>query len=287
MKFNKLNELELQRKYWDIYRENVRSRWNKQAVDTMMNEGKAWHREGNRNLHDDIKRNIDDLQREIQAHPYSPEEEQFANAFMGKKFFIVHASSNDLNDNSKRELLICSHRYLEKKGTGFFKNNTTIDDVRELANDDYVFFSLEVGGELQKKRSRFGNKFYRIPYTKENVSLRHSSMALVDQILLTAPDSRMIKGLTNGANVHLDHRRFINHRIIFSGIDNCLTGLLYSIILTVRKFNITLQRDRETILYARSDKEISDVINGLFRPEIRVPRMFSASVGEYKKILKK
>ncbi|WP_340618137.1 hypothetical protein [Xenorhabdus entomophaga] len=284
MKSNESSKLELQRKYWDKYREETRRRWNEKAVDTMIEKGRKWHR----NLHDDLRWNIEELRNEIQRNPLSDKEQQFANAFRSKKLFIVHASSAVLTNNPQKNLLICSRQYLEDKKMKFSTDNSTQDDVYELGNLDYVFFSLEVGDKLQKSRSRFGNNFYRIPYTKNNVALRHSSMTLVDQLAPESYDGKMIKGLTSSTRDYLKRRNFMSCRVFFLGIDNCLDGLLYSIIIETRNLNEEkLKSDAEKILCARTDDEMNRVINGLFRPEVRVPRIFSASIAEYQAIMDK
>ncbi|MEQ1962485.1 hypothetical protein ABLB69_04765 [Xenorhabdus khoisanae] len=284
---DKNRELELQRIYWNKYREEVRKRWNKKAVDRMADKGTRWHFFGARNLHDYMQDNIEELRHEIQINPLSNEEKQFTDAFMKKDFFIVHASSADLTNNVDNNLLIYSRLRLGGKDIVFPTYHSSVEDRGGLGNDDYIFFSLEVGNSLQKPYSRFGTNFYRVAYKKENIALRHSSMTLIDQIGNESPNSRMINNISLAAHSYLDGRQFIRHRVFFSGIDNCLLGLLYSIILETRKFGERLKEDAKQILSARTDDEINRVINGLFRPEVRVPRMFGATKGDYQVIMHK
>ncbi|MDR5781869.1 hypothetical protein QCE63_20930 [Caballeronia sp. LZ065] len=57
-----------------------------------------------------------------------------------------------------------------------------------------------------------------------------------------------------------------------------MSGLAYSIIEVKRMLP---DRDKRTILSARSDDEVIRVNNWIFRPEIRVPRIFAVRNGHY------
>ncbi|MBI6548303.1 hypothetical protein [Xenorhabdus lircayensis] len=284
MNQNEKRALELQRKYWDKYREEVRRRWNERAVDRMMEQGSASRMYGFQvNIHDRMRKNIGKLVEEVGQ--LSNEEKQFADVFMKKDFFIVHASDAHLTDNAERNLVIYSRVCLQEKGIEFPSHHSSVLDIGRLGNDDYVFFSLEVGNTLQKPWSLFGKDFYRIAYKKENMALRHSSMVLVDQLQPGPPNSRMIKNISKRAHDCLKLRVFMEYSICFSGIDDCLRGLLYSIILEIRNLTRSLEGDAKVLLSARSDDEINRIINGLFRPEVRVPRMIGITRGDYQTIM--
>ncbi|BET96676.1 hypothetical protein [Xenorhabdus taiwanensis] len=282
-------KLELQqRKAWDKYRGCVRSRWNTSAINRMMANGSRWRLFWPRNLHNDMQNNIKNLQHKIQIQPLSNEEQQFANAFMRNDFFVVHASDVNLINNPERNLLIYSRYRLQEKGIEFPTHHSSTQDILGLGNDDYVFFSLEVGNTLQKPFSLFGANFYRIPYKRENMAFRHSSMTLIDQINLNAPDGKMIEKISIRAREHLKCRAFLRENVHFCGIDNCLEGLLYSIILETRDLSrLSMKNDASLILSARTDNEMNSVINGLFRPEIRVPRMLGIPSGSYQTVMNK
>jgi hypothetical protein len=299
--------LEKQRKAWDMYRRKVREKWNKSAVDTMMRVGTNWNANEKRNLHHDMINNAVELIDEIRRNRLSTKEQQFADAFMSQKFFIVHASdinlikredlkrqfnqTKDEAEKAKRDmdkLFIGSRRYLVINNIKFPTNHSTLKDIDGLGNADYVFFSLEVGNRLQKTYSKFGKIFYRIPYVRENIALRYSSITLADQLECNPQSNKMIKGLSDKTRKYLSERIFTPYKIMFSGFDNCLRGLLYSIISVTRYLEQDeyMKKDAEKILQARNDDEMNRVINGLFRPEIRVPRMFSAGINEYQVIRK-
>ncbi|PHM73489.1 hypothetical protein [Xenorhabdus kozodoii] len=281
-------ELQRQRKAWDKYRECVRDRWNKNAINRMMNNGSRWRLLGfTRNLHISMQNNIDELRCKIL--PLSNEEQQFADAFMGKNFFIVHATNANLTNNPAKNLLIYSSCRLKVNKIEFPEHNSSYQDRFGLGNDDYVFFSLEVGNTLQKPYSIFGLNFFRIPYKRENMALRHSVMTLIDQIKLEPPKSRMIKNISESARKHLETRNFTREKTHFCGIDNCLEGLLYSIVLEIRDLGnySWMKNDANLILSARTDDEINQVINGLFRPEVRVPKMVGIPSGFYQVTMNK
>ncbi|MDX7991877.1 hypothetical protein [Xenorhabdus littoralis] len=290
---NEERELELKRKYWDKYRETVRSRWNQKAVDRMMEKGSIWKLFfTRRNLHVDMQNNIDRLKHEINLKPLSNDEQKFADVFMGKDFFIVHASKADLRSNDDQRLFIYSRCRLEEKSKEekkieFPEYHSSPQDIERLGNDHYVFFSLEVGNTLQKKVSRFGYHFYRIPYKKENIALKHSAMVLLDQLDPKPEQTRMLNTISSLAHKFLSDRYFERYQICFFGIDNCLQGLLYSIILETRRWKEKsgLDKDVDVILSSRTDDEINKVINGFFRPEVRVPRMLGALRGDYQAII--
>ncbi|PHM60974.1 hypothetical protein [Xenorhabdus ishibashii] len=289
MDHDEKEKLELrQRKAWDKYRECVRSRWNTSAINRMMENGSRWRLFFPQNLHAGMQHNIENLRHQIQMQPLSDKEQQFADVFMKKDFFIVHASDVNLINNNERNLLIYSRHRLQEKGIKFPTHHSSVQDILGLGNDDYVFFSLEVGYTLKKPLSIFGANFYRIPYRRENMALRHSSMTLIDQIKLKAPDSRMLEKISQQARTYLKTRGFVRENVHFCGIDNCLEGLLYSIILETRNLGrLSMEKDVNLILSARTDDEMNRVINGLFRPEVRVPRMVGIPNDAYQAIMNK
>ncbi|OTA20579.1 type III secretion system effector and immunogenic protein OspC2 [Xenorhabdus beddingii] len=236
------------------------------------------------NLHFNMRTMADDLRKSLGN--LTNEESTFAENFMSQAFYIVHVSDKNFTENnSTGDLNLYSRVRLLEKGVEFNNRNSTPDDIKRLGNDDYVFFSFEVGEEPKKIQSRFGCFFYRVRYTPRNFSLRHSSMVLFDHL---SPKQHLIKGINRTidhldisvvSKDHLRERRLRRGRSIFSGYENSINGLLYSIIHDIRELKD--ENDKKKLLSARSDKEINLIVNGLFRPEVRVPRMIGILRGGY------
>ncbi|PHM44767.1 RHS repeat-associated core domain-containing protein [Xenorhabdus mauleonii] len=215
----------------------------------------------------------------------------FVQAFKSKEFYIVHASENNLIDSTKKSLNLFSRATLmERKMTFCDYSGATQKDLSYLGNDRFVSFSLEVGRNPKKCKSRFGHHFYRIRYSGNKFSLMHSSMMLFDQLnpYLYLEGSANRERLFNHFNISAESRKQLEGRTIrrgdssFSGFDNSINGLLYYILNDISK--LCNEHDRKKLLSARSDDEFNLIINGLYRPEVRVPRMAGFLDGEYEYI---
>lgn len=207
----------------------------------------------------------------------SPEESSFLDYFMNAPFYAVHASQAQLQ-NESNDLVIYSRRMLERKRIDFPEDNSMFEDTLGIAADDHVFFSLEVGSNLHKPFSRFGNKFFKIKF--DNPIFLHSSMVLVDQYLLyTEIRSSRIPGLSATGYNYLLRRTFDFYKVCFSGRALCIHALGLSIIDAAR--NMRIPEDKQLILSTRGDANLSKLINCVFRPEIRVPRIAAVKSGQF------
>ncbi|WP_340618479.1 hypothetical protein [Xenorhabdus entomophaga] len=290
---------------WSKLRWATRRRWANRAIDQMSqaiagNQDSDMVYDFNKkpsdkcfpDLHSNMWTVTNDLRQSLGE--FTDEELNFEKVFKSKEFYIVHASDKNLinkPDNLKRDLNIYSRLRLEEKGIPFSDNHTTITDMEDLGNNDYVFFSLEVGQTPKKIKSRFGNYFYRIRYSGGNLSLRYSSMTLFDQIdpvshlsKFPAERKRLLDYLkiTDNSKQHLRARRLRRGTSFFSGALNSINGLLNSIIRDIRL--LENESDRKKLLSARSDDDINMIVNALYRPEVRVPRMIGFVEGDYEMI---
>ncbi|MBI6547770.1 hypothetical protein [Xenorhabdus lircayensis] len=289
---------------WDKFRRATRQCWASRAIDRMSKTMTERAEEGvskiiydfnktecyddSPNLHFNMRTITDDLRNSLGK--FTNEELEFAKSFKSKEFYIVHVSDKYLIDNlnnSKKDLNLYSRVRLEEKKISFNKYNSSVKDISRLGNDDYVFFSLEVGIIPKKTKSVFGNYFYRIRYSGDNISLMHSSMVLFDNLMpkkhLGQPFccKRLFERLkiSDSSKAQFRARKLCRGKSSFSGFYHSLNGLLYSIIHVIRE--LENEDDKKELLSARSDEEINLIINGLFRPEVRVPRMIGFVEGSY------
>jgi insecticidal toxin complex protein TccC len=202
------------------------------------------------------------------------EEKAFLEVFSAKDFYVTHATERKVSSKSG-DLILFSRKRLVEKGTVFPEDHSMEEDIEELGNDDYVFFSLEVGEKSKKKESRFGGLFYRVNYSHPIFDF--SSMSLLDQLNMQIPQPSIV-GLSNDARATLRARKYTRLNILFHGREDSMKGLACSIIEVARMLP---ERDKQIILCARSDDEVNRVINWIFRPEIRVPGIFAVREGSY------
>ncbi|WP_157798834.1 hypothetical protein [Serratia marcescens] len=125
----------------------------------------------------------------------------FFSAFLTSSFYASHATNSQEVINKDNDLVLFSRRKLMENGIKFNTDNTTDSDIVGLANDDNVFFSLEIGIPPQKipiggKGSRFGKTIYKIPLA--NQAFNFASLYLFDQLEMDIPDCR-ITGLSEEA----------------------------------------------------------------------------------------
>lgn len=260
---------------------NTRNRWASQANDRMFRTGTLWSCDVNkingterfRDLNENSLRNYHALR--IALGKLSPQEQNFFNILSNAPFYVVHCSASPEVVNKEKNLILYSRKTLLEKSIGFDLENTMEEDIEIIGNDNYVFFSLEVGTVLMKPSSRFGKVFYKFPYS--HPVCRNSSLVLVDQAAKYLPGCH-IPELSNEARKILEGRHLRRLSIIFNGKMMSLLGLIYSIILTNR---ILPEADQEIVLSSRTDAQLSNVVNTFFRPEIRIPKMVGIKNTEY------
>lgn len=209
----------------------------------------------------------------------SNDEKLFFSEFLTSSFYVCHATNSQEVINVNNDLVLFSRKKLIESRIKFNMDNTAEEDISGLANDDNVFFSLEIGIPPQKmpidgKGSRFGNNIYKIPLT--NQSFDFSSLYLFDQLEMDIPNCR-IAGISEEAKKILSSRTYSRKSICFYG-KKSIPALTLSIIAAARLLS---ENDRSILLGARTDKEKNDLLRYLFRVEIRVPRLVGVKYGSY------
>lgn len=207
------------------------------------------------------------------------EEKLFLSEFLTSDFYVSHATDSHKVINKSNDLVLFSRRKLIENWVGFNTSNTTYFDITGLANDDNVFFSLEIGIPPQKmpiggNGSRFGRTIYKIPLS--NQVFNSASLYLFDQFEMAVPDCR-IAGISEEAKKILTSREYSRKSICFYG-EKSIPALALSIIAASRLLS---DEDRSILLSARTEKEKNNLMRYLFRIEIRVPRLVGIKHGSY------
>lgn len=208
----------------------------------------------------------------------------FFKTFIASHFYVCHATNNPAIA-TKKDMVLFSRRKLIEQGVKFNTYNTAYVDIAGLANDDNVFFSLEIGAWPQKASavgggSRFGNTYYKVAYI--DPSFDFSSLYLFDQALMDIPHCK-ISDISEEAKRILTSRQYTRKSICFYGRKS-LPALALSIISATR---LLPERDRLVLLGARTEKEKNELLHYLFRIEIRVPRMVGIKHGGYYRFARK
>ncbi|MFV3287035.1 RHS repeat-associated core domain-containing protein [Pseudomonas sp. NY15356] len=199
----------------------------------------------------------------------------FIEAFAAQTFYAVHATDAELDGADG--LHIYSRRYLQDQRIPFNESHSDALDVEGLANDDYVFFSLEIGSEPSKSVSRFGKTFYRIPL--EHDAFTYASISIVDQIELEYPVPR-IPWISESSRVELRLRSLPQRtETFYHGRFMSIMSLGRQIALATRW--MTSLKNKVAILNERVPEKLNVIMNQLFRPEVRVPREVKVGTGQY------
>lgn len=141
----------------------------------------------------------------------------FFSAFLTSNFYVSHATNSQEVISKSNGLVLFSRKKLIESGTEFNTDNTTSDDILGLANDDNVFFSLEIGIPPQKtpinsKGSRFGKTIYKVPL--KNQAFNSASLYLFDQFKMDIPNCK-IAGISEEAKKILSTRGYSRKSICF------------------------------------------------------------------------
>lgn len=186
------------------------------------------------------------------------------------KFNVSHATSASVMGKNGVVSLYSREKLIER-GIDFDMDHTASQDISQLSNDDFVFFALEYGMYPKKHASRFGTTLYRFDFD-EPLFQEVAWLSLVEMLYSVTPDlSRHIKGLRPEEYRKLSGRGIPPLSAVFIGKD-MKTGLALSIINDLRQ-HVSIEC-REALLQNPDEVRMDGLINGLYRPEIKVPRHF-------------
>ncbi len=209
------------------------------------------------------------------------EEQKFFDKFLNQPFFATHFTRNNLDDGTGNGTvkLYSRKKLMEEHPTiDFDQENSSDADLSNAANDEYAFFALECGHSPQKKSSFFGNNLYRFDFGQG--SFQHAWISLNDMV---EPRPNKLRNRIPGLAEH-DYR-MANALIeptskpyyVFEG-EKMLPGVALTLIQASRAMSPVA---RDKILKAETSTEFNNVMNGLFRPEIKVARSLVSSNYEF------
>ncbi|MFC5722270.1 hypothetical protein ACFP1Z_19070 [Streptomyces gamaensis] len=203
-------------------------------------------------------------------HPLRKEEQDFYREFLAAKFFATHTTGGPVLDEEKHLLNLFSRQKLIERGVKFNTANSPQEDIELLGNDDCVFFSLEVGEVPKKPSSRFGGRTFRFDFARPEFT-DTGWMSLVEMRFASTPKLQgHIPGLPQEDHQAVSRQELDRFGMVFSGGD-MIRGLGLSILERIRGMSDEAQ---DTLLNMRDETGLNKLVNGLFRPEIKVPRHF-------------
>jgi insecticidal toxin complex protein TccC len=208
---------------------------------------------------------------------FNIQEKAFIDRFVTQDFYLTHSTGSRL-DNENGDVNIFSRALLKKRKISFNEENSTVYDINGLGNDDYVFFSLEIGETPRKmQKSRFGNTIYKAPISID--TFRYLSLSLIDQLEMQYPTPK-IKGLSHEGVKELSDRPTLKRaQVFFHGRDASIASLARHIAFVTRY--LSNPSDIDTILNASTPEILDSIMNTIFRPEVRVPRLARLKKGNF------
>jgi len=212
------------------------------------------------------KANLSTLRKKLQR--LNQAEIDFAHNFLKCTFYATHTTRADVIHPETRMATLYSRQALEAKGISFPLENSPKEDIAMLGNDDFVFFSLMLEGAIGKPSSRFGGRL--LSFDLRLPAFQNAFMSLVEMRFATTPHTD--RHITT---VGFPHKEFSKRRlpplcIVFHGAD-VIPGLLFSILLDLRWEHMPAPV-RGELLATRSPMQLDRLINGLYRPEFKVPK---------------
>lgn len=208
-----------------------------------------------------------------------PDEKAFVSRFMESDFFVTHATDS-FPENNHGDLILYSRRQLEYNKIAY-NDISSLFDTGEFLNDGFVFFSLEIGQESKKKISRFGSAIYR---TKFNQPIFNYSVLYLTDLAIGGVENftsaRRISGLSESAITIINARKKHTQNLISFGRESSLKFIAVNIIEAARALP---ESDRKIILEAHSQEQFNNIMNGLFRPQVLVPKIVGLRSGTYSK----
>lgn len=268
-------QLQLAEKTIKAFRANVA----KESYSHMTSRGDLWKEQGLQKGRDSIiklsNENINRLRKELL--PLKNSEKMLLRKILESDFFATHATNANIVKDGHASLF--SSKMLEEKNIKFERGHAAVvckeeggaeTDIDRFGHDDFVFFALEAGSLPKKATSRFGSTVHRFNF--DQASFDEAWMSLGDMgNELHVPDLSKYVNVSKIDAQALQKRKVAGLANVYYG-PQMLHGLALSIIRDCRK--LSSAEDQNRILESQTEPEINGVVNGFFRPEIKVPRHF-------------
>ncbi|WP_137199719.1 hypothetical protein [Pseudomonas sp. CFBP13528] len=239
--------------------------------ERMIHNGAIWKATaaGTEKSHiDDLSRsNLHTLRKELGG--LSAQESSFLQNFFKVPLYATHSTAAPVKRDDDSVALFSRQKLIDRHII-FNTENSPQEDIKLLGNDDFVFFALEAGSEPKKPSSRFGGTTYRFDF--DATAFKESAwLSLVEMRFAKTPNlDRHIDGLNSTEYANLSKRTLQPFETVFSGGD-MKAGIGLSLIRDLRKLSPTTNH---RLLSCTGEVEINKLINGLYRPEIKVARHF-------------
>lgn len=238
----------------------------------MIERGETWKdvptSTARNHVRDLSKTNLRELYRSLGQ--LNDREKQFVESFLAMPFFATHSTAAPVKGDSGTVSLFSRQKLIDRHII-FNQANSPQEDIKLLGNDDFVFLSLEAGADPKKPSSRFGGTTYRFDFNDPH--FRNTAwLSLVEMRFAQTPIlDRHIEDLSRDEYSRLSKRTLQPFQTVFAGGD-MKAGIALSIVRDVRE-NLS-QDTQERILSNVSDVHVNKLVNGLYRPEIKVARHF-------------
>ncbi|CAI2325771.1 TPA: DUF4116 domain-containing protein [Vibrio parahaemolyticus] len=255
------------------FRENIAQK----SYSRMFSEGNYWKRKMDEpNGFASMKKlSADNISKLVKSLGSLDDNEiRFFEKILSLKFAITHATdANVINNNT---LTLFSRKKLDERNISYRSGLSTARDIEEFKNDDFVFFSIEPGDGGFKHNSRFGRTVYAVDFDNPSLS-QVAWVSLQEQLMCDCENTRKhIRGISEESHKILSYTRLGIRSSMFLAKD-FRKGLALSLI---KRFRELPEHDRQTLLSNLHLKYLNDVINGIYRPEVKVPRHFFINHGE-------
>lgn len=227
----------------------------------------------------------------------------FIKIFLNLDFYLIHFSDNETLEKSGNLELHSRVKLIKDNKIEFNKNNTLSYDINNLADDDFVFFTLSVDIN-SKDSSRFGKNKYFIKIDDSFLSTKYICMTLDDYAVREGSFS-FINGVSKtfkslfefDPNYYYDTLLPEINSELMGAVQNkfllkndILIGLCYLIIYFNRKImykyqKVLLPKNLESLSENSIElKKLEVLINGWLKPIIKIPKKAILS-GTIQKIL--
>lgn len=264
----------------NIITKNFRKMISDKSYSHMFSEGEIWKKdinnpEGFVTMQKISSKNISMLSKELA--PLSEKEIIFFDRISKLEFTATHATNGDVI-NEKNTLTLLSRKKLEERKTNLpWGSHGTSSDMEKFGNDDFVFFAIEPGTGGFKKNSAFGRTMYTINFNNP-VFTQVSWVSLQEQLFSeTGNTKKHIKNISKEAHDILSHQEIPVKENMFL-VKDFKTALALSLI---KKFRELPKEDQDILLSANDDYTFNSIINGIYRPELKVPRHIFINNGGY------
>ncbi|EFA4880021.1 DUF4116 domain-containing protein [Escherichia coli] len=264
----------------NIITKNFRKMISDKSYTHMFSDGELWKKEVNNpkgftTMQIISSENISRLSRELA--PLSEKEKIFFDRVSKLEFTVTHATNADVI-NEKNTLTLLSRKKLQERKIDLTWGSHAVNsDTNTIGNDDFVFFAIEPGTGGFKKKSAFGKTMYAINFDAPVFS-QTSWVSLQEQLFSETGDTKgHISDISEEAHKILSFQEIPVKENMFLAKD-FRTGLALSLI---KKFRELPLKDQDNLLSANGDHAFNSIINGIYRPEVKVPRHIFIKSGDF------